>query len=177
VHVAGGRAVAIAKPPCGCAAQRAGRAGRGLPALPTAALAKPWQPERGAGSRDGHAARWRTQQRARTRPRNAGRLIAAPRGDRHVVNVAAPHPTLPWHFASCGIDRSVKLWAPTAGWGSGGRLGLSDLIGLAENELKRTGTAGLARAREMGLGDGPAAWVPDGGLERLRYLARPMTTL
>lgn len=41
----------------------------------------------------------------------AGRLLAAVTGDASVVNCVAGHPHAPV-LASCGIDESVKLWAP-----------------------------------------------------------------
>jgi hypothetical protein len=36
------------------------------------------------------------------------------RGDDDVVNCLEPHPFLPGHLATSGIDDTIKVWAPTA---------------------------------------------------------------
>lgn len=100
--------------------------------------------------------------------RATGRLVTAVRADRHAVNVVAPHPHLPGVMASCGIDKSIKVWSPCAPEPRGARA--SVLLALAENELKRAGPPAARRAAELGLGH--SGWVPDGGLMRRRYLAR-----
>ncbi|GIL83639.1 hypothetical protein Vretimale_10439 [Volvox reticuliferus] len=46
--------------------------------------------------------------------RDTCRLHSWLRGDTHVVNCLEPHPSLPLHLATSGIDNDVKLWAPTA---------------------------------------------------------------
>jgi len=150
--------------------------------LPTTQTLKPRQPNRGscntetlkdvafiggaqqeavaAGSDGGLLLIW---------ARDTGKLLTAVRADRHAVNVIAPHPTLPYHIASCGIDDSVKLWSPCSHEHRG--LGPCELVSLAENELKRAaGHAAVLRARELGLGD--EGWVPGGGMMRGRYLTR-----
>ncbi|EFJ45684.1 hypothetical protein VOLCADRAFT_42270, partial [Volvox carteri f. nagariensis] len=46
--------------------------------------------------------------------RDSCRLHCWLRGDTHVVNCLEPHPSLPLHMATSGIDDDIKLWAPTA---------------------------------------------------------------
>ncbi|GIL52116.1 hypothetical protein Vafri_8049 [Volvox africanus] len=46
--------------------------------------------------------------------RDTCRLHSWLRGDNHVVNCLEPHPSLPLHMATSGIDSDIKLWAPTA---------------------------------------------------------------
>ncbi|KAG2440796.1 hypothetical protein HXX76_003651 [Chlamydomonas incerta] len=58
-----------------------------------------------SGSDCGHVYIW---------DRHSGRLHAWLRGDSYVVNCLEPHPTLPLHLATSGIDDDIKLWAPTA---------------------------------------------------------------
>ncbi|KAK1589151.1 hypothetical protein Q3G72_030966 [Acer saccharum] len=45
--------------------------------------------------------------------KKGGKLVRLMVGDRHVVNQLEPHPHLPI-FATCGIEKSVKLWSPMA---------------------------------------------------------------
>ncbi|TXG73931.1 hypothetical protein EZV62_002510 [Acer yangbiense] len=45
--------------------------------------------------------------------KKGGKLVRLMVGDRHVVNELQPHPHLPI-FATCGIEKSVKLWSPMA---------------------------------------------------------------
>ncbi|GLC52489.1 hypothetical protein PLESTB_000635200 [Pleodorina starrii] len=58
-----------------------------------------------SGSDDGHVYIW---------SRDTCRLHAWLRGDTHVVNCLEPHPCLPLHLATSGIDDDIKLWAPTS---------------------------------------------------------------
>lgn len=57
-----------------------------------------------SGSDCGHIFIWK---------KKGGKLIRLMFGDRHIVNQLEPHPHLPM-FATCGIEKSVKLWAPMA---------------------------------------------------------------
>ncbi|KAH7560969.1 hypothetical protein ACOSP7_016501 [Xanthoceras sorbifolium] len=45
--------------------------------------------------------------------KKGGKLVRLMAGDRHVVNQLEPHPHFPI-FATCGIEKSVKVWAPMA---------------------------------------------------------------
>lgn len=56
-----------------------------------------------SGSDCGHIFVWR---------KKGGKLIRLMIGDRRVVNQLEPHPHMPI-FATCGIESSVKIWAPT----------------------------------------------------------------
>lgn len=58
-----------------------------------------------SGSDCGHIFIWK---------KKGGKLVRLMVGDRHVVNQLEPHPQIPM-FATCGIEKSVKLWAPMAG--------------------------------------------------------------
>jgi len=55
------------------------------------------------GSDDGKFYVWATA---------TSRLRAARGADADVVNIVAPHPAAPMTLATCGIDDTVKLWAP-----------------------------------------------------------------
>ncbi|KAJ0021595.1 hypothetical protein Pint_32244 [Pistacia integerrima] len=57
-----------------------------------------------SGSDCGHIFVWK---------KKGGKLVRLMLGDRNIVNQLEPHPHLPM-FATCGIERSVKLWAPMA---------------------------------------------------------------
>ncbi|KAI9193939.1 hypothetical protein LWI28_001539 [Acer negundo] len=57
-----------------------------------------------SGSDCGHVFIWE---------KKGGKLVRLMMGDRHVVNQLEPHPHLPI-FATCGIEKSVKLWSPMA---------------------------------------------------------------
>lgn len=43
--------------------------------------------------------------------KKGGKLVRVMVGDRRIVNQLEPHPHLPI-FATCGIEKSIKLWAP-----------------------------------------------------------------
>lgn len=55
-----------------------------------------------SGSDCGHLFIWK---------KKGGKLVRLMVGDRHVVNQLEPHPHIPM-FATCGIEKTVKLWAP-----------------------------------------------------------------
>ncbi|KAL4385710.1 hypothetical protein GQ457_15G028500 [Hibiscus cannabinus] len=55
-----------------------------------------------SGSDCGHIFIWKKKD---------AKLVRVMLGDRNVVNHLEPHPYMPF-FASCGIDKNVKLWAP-----------------------------------------------------------------
>ncbi|KDP44126.1 hypothetical protein JCGZ_05593 [Jatropha curcas] len=57
-----------------------------------------------SGSDCGHIFIWEKQ---------SGKVVRLMRGDRHVVNQLEPHPYLPI-FATCGMEKNVKLWVPIA---------------------------------------------------------------
>ncbi|KAJ9178184.1 hypothetical protein P3X46_010089 [Hevea brasiliensis] len=57
-----------------------------------------------SGSDCGHIFIWEKQ---------GGKLVRLMHGDRHIVNQLEPHPHMPM-FASCGIEKSMKLWVPMA---------------------------------------------------------------
>ncbi|PIN01405.1 WD40 repeat protein [Handroanthus impetiginosus] len=45
--------------------------------------------------------------------KKGGELVRLMVGDRHIVNQLEPHPVIPV-IASCGIEKNVKLWAPSS---------------------------------------------------------------
>lgn len=57
-----------------------------------------------SGSDCGHIFIWR---------KKGGKLVRLMSGDRHIVNQLEPHPHISM-FATCGIEKSVKLWVPMA---------------------------------------------------------------
>lgn len=57
-----------------------------------------------SGSDCGHIFIWK---------RKGGKLVRVMVGDMQTVNQLEPHPFLPF-FATCGIEKNVKLWAPIA---------------------------------------------------------------
>ncbi|CAN8277869.1 unnamed protein product [Cochlearia groenlandica] len=44
--------------------------------------------------------------------KKGGKLVKAMVGDRSVVNQLEPHPHMLLFLASCGIEKSVKIWTP-----------------------------------------------------------------
>ncbi|KXZ53917.1 hypothetical protein GPECTOR_6g835 [Gonium pectorale] len=78
--------------------------------------------------------------------RATGRLASWLRGDSYVVNCLEPHPALPLHMATSGIDDDIKLWAPT---GEDGRPpGFAAAEAMRENARQRE--AASARAGRGG---------------------------
>lgn len=57
-----------------------------------------------SGSDCGHIFIWK---------KRGGKLVRLMIGDRQVVNQLEPHPHMPF-LATCGIEKSVKLWVPKA---------------------------------------------------------------
>lgn len=55
-----------------------------------------------SGSDCGHIFIWK---------KKGGNLVRLMVGDRHIVNQLEPHPHIPV-FATCGIEKNVKVWAP-----------------------------------------------------------------
>lgn len=45
--------------------------------------------------------------------KKGAKLVRVMVGDRYIVNHLEPHPDMPF-FATCGLDKDVKLWAPMA---------------------------------------------------------------
>lgn len=66
-----------------------------------------------SGSDCGHIFIWK---------KRGGKLVRAMLGDRRVVNQLESHPHITF-LASCGIERSVKLWTPVS----------NDVMSLPEN--------------------------------------------
>ncbi|GFP94841.1 ddb1- and cul4-associated factor 8 [Phtheirospermum japonicum] len=61
-----------------------------------------------SGSDCGHIFMWK---------KKGGELIRMTVGDRHIVNQIEPHPLIPV-LASCGIEKSIKIWSPSSNAGS-----------------------------------------------------------
>lgn len=57
-----------------------------------------------SGSDCGHIFIWK---------KKGGELVRMMVGDRHIVNQLEQHPLIPV-FASCGIEKNIKLWAPSS---------------------------------------------------------------
>ena len=57
-----------------------------------------------SGSDCGHIFIWK---------KKSAKLVRLMVGDRRIVNHLEPHPYMPF-FATCGIDKNVKLWTPMA---------------------------------------------------------------
>jgi hypothetical protein len=74
--------------------------------------------------------------------RRGGRLLAAPRGDASVVNCVQSAPGSGLRLASCGIDCSVKLWAPTADAEAAAAAAADAACAAAGNAARRGGDGG-----------------------------------
>ncbi|KAK9805564.1 hypothetical protein WJX72_005219 [[Myrmecia] bisecta] len=107
-----------------------------------------------AGSDGGHLFMW---------DKGTGRLLAALRGDGHVVNCIHSHPYEPL-MASCGIDYSVKIWTPS-------------LSGYAKQLLpaNRTRLAGLAAMNELQRRKPVPAWASGSFATHEAYHLQPPT--
>jgi hypothetical protein len=95
-----------------------------------------------SGSDDGRFFVWR---------RNGGELLAAPRGDASVVNCVSASPC-GLRVASCGIDTTVKLWAPATGAeGADAARADADAAAAANASRARRGVDGGRRALPGGV--------------------------
>jgi hypothetical protein len=89
-----------------------------------------------SGSDDGRFFVWQ---------RRDGQLLAAPRADGSVVNCVQSAPGGGLRVASCGIDHTVKLWAPTSD-GDAALAAAADAADAAAANAARRGAEGGRRA-------------------------------